>query len=175
LEKVLESDLPAALVRAVYVEKFAADVPAWAARGLGMVEIPMEEQREADVRLRRLAADGKLVRLSAFFDTTDRLPDATRDQGYSVVRYLLSRQPRSRQYRAVVEFLRAGNGVSGWSKAAKDVYGFRDVDDLEAAWIAWLKTPASTADLPDPPQPPLIPPVSFGESSPGGTRAGDGS
>ena len=42
----------------------------------------------------------------------------------------------------VAEFVRRGL-KAGWDAAAKEVYGFAGVDDLEAKWIAWLKTPGS--------------------------------
>jgi hypothetical protein len=40
-----------------------------------------------------------------------------------------------------------------WDKAAKLVYGFDSVDDLEAAWIEWLKTPESKVNEMMPPKP----------------------
>jgi hypothetical protein len=57
----------------------------------------------------------------------------------------------------------------GWNRAAEAVYGFEDVNALEAAWIAWMRRKES--QLPPPPKleppprarPPLIPPVKLAD------------
>ncbi|MFO0852707.1 MAG: sigma-70 family RNA polymerase sigma factor [Gemmataceae bacterium] len=172
LDRVLEYDIPAVLVKSVFTEQFAFEPPGWASAGLMAVEDHPAEQRALDAAARKLIADGQAVKLSAFFkDAVWHTPD-TRAQGHSVIRFLMNRtadlgvqgvvdgsvirreltaggDPAAR---GVFVFLNAGHN-SSWEQSARAVYGFKDVDDLEAQWIAWLKTPGSKL----PPEPPATP------------------
>ena len=191
LQKVLESEIPAVLVKVVLVEQFGREVPPWATRGLGLTESWLADQRTTDARLRTLAGEGKAVRLSAFFRSNDVRHEDDAAQAHSVARFLLARpavdgatarlRPRvegesavvltlrdvpadRRRHLAVTEFVRVGI-LDGWDAAAKGVYGFSDVDALEAAWVNWLKGPESRLPgeqpAPNESESPRIPPVKF--------------
>jgi RNA polymerase sigma factor (sigma-70 family) len=66
-----------------------------------------------------------------------------------------------------------GNTAGSWAKAARQMYGFASLDEMEEAWLDWLKTPRSRWEE-DPPKPPrrpddgsgLIPPVKFPGAGP---------
>ncbi|HVK17113.1 MAG TPA: sigma-70 family RNA polymerase sigma factor [Fimbriiglobus sp.] len=196
LQKVLESEIPAVLVKVVLVEQFGREVPPWATRGFGMTESWLADQRAADARLRKLASDGKAVRLSAFFRSNDARHEDDAAQAHSIARFLLARpavdgatvrlRPRTegepavvltlrdvpadrRPHLAATEFVRVGM-LDGWDAAAKGVYGFSDVDALEAAWINWLKGPVSRLPgeqpAPNESESPRIPPVKLPEGQP---------
>lgn len=48
-----------------------------------------------------------------------------------------------RETRTANSFSSSSGLSTDWDKAAKEVYGFDTVDDLETAWIEWLKMPAN--------------------------------
>ena len=53
---------------------------------------------------------------------------------------------------------------NNWDEAAKTVYGFETVDDLQLAWLEWLKEPETrlidpTSGRPSAANPELIPPT----------------
>ena len=67
-----------------------------------------------------------------------------------------------------------GNTPESWDRAAKEVYGFASVDEMEEAWLDWLRKPESKLNGPPAPRPAapkedkpdLIPPTKL----PGGER-----
>ena len=114
--------------------------------------------------------------MPALFDMSVAPPrsDAASAQAHSVVRFLLRSAPGLATVdgphpgcKALLEFLRQGSR-GDWTKAGSTVYGFADLNVMEAAWLQWMKRPESK--LPEPativtppaaavPTSPLIPPV----------------
>jgi RNA polymerase sigma factor (sigma-70 family) len=157
---VIEYQLPHEIARCVLATHFGKRLPMWADEGIAKLAEPAAQRGGTDDRIRGVLAEGSAFRLKHLFKMTEspRNPYVLSVQGYSVVRFLGSRTPKlpqiagSSPMASLITFLQ--NGMDGeWDKAAKLVYGFDSVDDLEAAWIEWLKTPESKVNEMMPPKP----------------------
>ena len=91
-----------------------------------------------------------LVAMSVLLPKMDYPKDAVISyvQGHSLVRFLLIRKPREYGQTeklegealgraGLIHFLNIGL-TKGWQDAARVVYGYDTIDDLEVAWIGWL-------------------------------------
>jgi RNA polymerase sigma factor (sigma-70 family) len=109
------------------------------------------------VPVRRQLEDGAALRLGVLFAYKQRLDDDGLYQAVSVTGFLLTRSGDGRSAdarRTYLRFLKAGG--DGWEKAAKDVYGFASLREMEQAWIDWVR--AEPAPLPKAADPDRIPP-----------------
>ncbi len=149
-------------------------LPRWAEDAVARLDDPDAERQTAVGGARRQLEDGSALRLAALFKMKAPPPGTpTADQSFAVARFLLERAPDRRV--AVFEggsiglldappALAPGQsaakhglftfmliGAHGhWEIAAKDVYGFASLDEMERAWISWVRAqpgpPARPAD-----------------------------
>jgi hypothetical protein len=171
--------LPHEVMHAILASYFGKPVPRWADEGIACLAEPDEQQANQDRRAREFLNGGRGIRLKVLLPMTGYPRDvlALYAQGHSVARYLAGGAPSGttelkdlphvgtlfadgadghRRLLAFVYLGAEGNTAESWAKAAKTVYGFKSLDDLEEAWLAWLTRPESfvkpTADCtPEPP------------------------
>jgi len=164
--QVLNSTLPHEVTHTILASHFAKPVPRWVDEGIAVLAESDEEQFNHDVRARELLNAGRGIRLRALL----RLTEYPRDmivlyaEGHSLARFLASRPAPAGVpvlkdvpvvgklfqtagadgHRRLIAFVQLGaqdNTAESWAKAAKDVYGFESIDELEEEWIASLRQP----------------------------------
>ena len=178
-ENVLTNALPHEVTHCVLAYHFAKAVPRWADEGVALLAESGDEQTRHDVLARKILNEGRGIRLKVLFALREYPRDAAvlYAQSHSVVRFLRIwaeqrfRNPPAKEAKAlIVEFVQKGmdgNTAESWDKAANEVFGFADVDALEAQWLAWLATPKSqlggpkTPGTPNTADPTLIPPTTL--------------
>jgi RNA polymerase sigma factor (sigma-70 family) len=175
LETILTTQLPHEVTHAVLATHFGKPLPRWADEGIAVLAEPPQEQANHDVRCREVIGAGRGIRLRQLFRMNEYPNDTivAYAQGHSVVRFLLTRNPKPRSGQRLIDvngtavrpedplarrhglltFLQLGL-AGDWEQAGKEVYGFESVGALEAAWLEWMKTPASK---PTPAAPPVVP------------------
>lgn len=134
-ERLLNSVLPHEVTHTVFAHHFRQPVPRWADEGGSVYsEDDLERSRHDKLCVQILNA-GQAIQLKALF----RLKQYPRDvmtlyaQGFSVTKYLVERSDRQ----TFLNFVAAGL-KDGWDAASKEYYQFRNVDELESAWIDHL-------------------------------------
>jgi hypothetical protein len=161
--------LPHEVMHAVLATHFAKPLPRWADEGLATLAESGTDPAAENERCLKLLDAGRGVRMSAFLRMTEYPRDllALYSQGQSVARFLVSTaapvgdtelkdlpdvgdlfKSGSDAHRRLIAFIRLGgetNTAESWARAAKVVYGFKSLDELEKAWLAWLKTSAGSA------------------------------
>jgi hypothetical protein len=188
LSDVLTLQIPKQMTHLVLAEYFGRPVPRWLNDGFAALTESESVQAGHDAKVREQLNAGRGLRLRSLFKMTEspRDADVVTAQGHSVVQFLryrpvVSREPRLTfdiidanrkptaiylddrhfSHYVVIEFVRRGF-KEGWDAAAKAVYGFESVDDMEEAWIERLKNPQgkSAANAPKP-EDARIPPVNI--------------
>jgi hypothetical protein len=164
----LSAALPHEVTHAVLASYFARPLPRWADEGISLLSEAGDEQATLDLRAREVLNAGRGVRLKVLLPLTEYPKDvvAVYAQGHSLARFLVGKSapdglpvlkdlphvgrlfqtPGEAGHRRLVAFVHLGareNTAGSWDKAAKAVYGFGSVDDLEEAWLAWLAEPGS--------------------------------
>jgi len=142
VEQLLTSVLPHEVTHTVFAQHFGQAVPRWADEGGSVYSENDEERYQHDVRCRELLNGGKGFRLPVLFSMNKYPPDmhTLYAEGYSVVNFLVAKGGAGGR-RRFLEFVRVGmmNDNRNWDQAAKQVYEFDSVDDLQTDWLDTLK------------------------------------
>ncbi len=188
---VLTDSVPSQVMHVVIHSHFGTVLPRWADEGLAMLAKPIEAQTQEDLRCRELLNAGRAIRLNKLLTMKSYPRDMVvlYAQSHSVIRFLLAqeipagmlllkdhpqlgqlaRNSSNVQQRFII-FLHLGmekNTIESWNHAARTVYGYETVDELEAAWLDFLKKPESvikrtgtaSETIIKPGNPDLIPPT----------------
>jgi hypothetical protein len=111
-------------------------IPAWANEGIASQYDDAERKQARELIAARWATEGRWPRLQSLF--TAAKIEHTDTESYaaaaSVARFLASLGGKPK----VVEFAKAGLR-GNWDRAVRDVYGARDVAELQARWQGWVR------------------------------------
>jgi hypothetical protein len=176
LEPLLFDMVPREIARLVLAVLLGPNVPRWAEDGLAHTAMSAEFQAGLDAAVRKLLVAGKGRRLKGFFATAEfpaEQPerDAFATQATSIVRFLYDQGNAKRELAAnsrlpnairplipdgdaakeVIRFVRLGM-KGDWAAAAKEVYGFESLNEMEDLWLRWLWSDAAR-----------VPPVNLGK------------
>jgi hypothetical protein len=147
-EQILSNLLPHEVTHCVLAAAVGKPVPRWMDEGIAVLAESADEQTRHDRTCREVLEDGRGLRFRHLLPMKEypwkELP-VFYAQGHTACRFLLTRKSKVQAKspeQALTRFVTTGM-ESGWDEAAKAVYGFDDVSELEEAWLAWLHTPES--------------------------------
>ena len=138
LERLLASVLPHEVTHTVFAHHFRQPVPRWADEGGSVLsEDDMERQPPRPAR----PADPQHARPGhPAARACSRLKEYPRDvmvlyaEGYSVTNFLVGKSSRPAFLNFVADGMR-----DGWDQAVQTHYGYRNVEELEQAWLQHLR------------------------------------
>lgn len=133
-DRIIRSVLPHEVTHTIFAAHFRGPVPRWADEGGAMCEEDEPARAVFDGECKRCLETGRKIPLRTLLGLRDypRDGEGVLDlyaQGYQTARFLLAIGGRPR----FLEFVAAGQS-QGWDAAARSVYGFQDVDAMEAGW-----------------------------------------
>lgn len=134
-ERLLNSVLPHEITHTVFAHHFRQPVPRWADEGGSVYSEDDLERARHDKLCVQILNAGDAIQLKALF----RMKEYPRQvmvlyaEGYSVTKFLVEKSDRQ----TFLDFVATGM-KDGWDAAAREYYGFRDVQDLEKGWISHL-------------------------------------
>jgi hypothetical protein len=143
LDRILKGPLPHELAHVLLANKFGFRPPRWADEGVAILSED-KAQGERQVRaFRKIYAEDRCFALRRLLEMQDYPADVPclYAQGHSVARYLVTAKGR----KVFLDFLKDGHD-RGWDTAAEAQYGFKDVEQLETAWLGWVEKHAVSAD-----------------------------
>jgi hypothetical protein len=138
LNRLLASVLPHEVTHTVFAQYFRQPVPRWADEGGAVLsEDELERQRHDALVRNILNTPGRAIPLRRLFPMRDYPKNdvmALYAEGFSVTSFLVSQSNRQ-QFLAFVN-----HGMYyGWDDAARKYYSYKDVNDLEQAWLKHLR------------------------------------
>lgn len=143
LKQLMESVLPHEVTHTVLAHRFKRAVPRWADEGGSVLSENPDEWFSHDIRCREILNAGRAISLRVLFGMMNYPKDmiVVYAEGYSVVNFLVNEHDGGRA--KFLEFVDLGmrNGNRNWEQAVREVYGYKSVDDMEAAWIDSLRNP----------------------------------
>jgi hypothetical protein len=147
LERLIASVLPHEVTHTVLAHHFKQPVPRWADEGGSVLSEDDQERNRHDQLVRQiLNTPGRAIPLKRLFTLTQYPRDVMvlYAEGYSVTNFLVGKSNRG----AFLNFIADGM-QGGWDQAVQRHYHYRNVDDLEQAWVQHLRDarrqPADTA------------------------------
>lgn len=136
LERLKNSVLPHEITHTVLAHHFRRPVPRWADEGGSVYSEDEIERTRHDRMCRDILNAGRGMPLKRLFSLTNYPSDVMvlYAEGYSVSKYLVESSDRS----TFLNFV--GHGMQwGWDDAASKYYRFKNVDEMEQAWLDHLK------------------------------------
>jgi hypothetical protein len=150
-DRLLVSVLPHEVTHTVFAQYFRCPVPRWADEG-GSVLSEDEPERNRHEQLAReiLNTPGRHIPLGRLFRLREYPNDvmALYAEGYSVSNFLVS-QGGDKGRQTFLSFLAQGmkNDNGNWDAAVQSHYGYRNVNELERAWVDSLRRPKAAPAL----------------------------
>lgn len=136
LERLRNSVLPHEITHTVLAHHFRRPVPRWADEGGSVYSEDEIERTRHDRMCRDILNAGRGMPLRRLFSLTDYPSDVMvlYAEGYSVSKYLVESSDRT----TFLNFV--GHGMKwGWDDAARTYFRFKNVDEMEQAWLDHLK------------------------------------
>lgn len=136
LERLLASVLPHEVTHTVFAYHYRQPVPRWADEGGSVLSEDDIERKRHDRLVRNILNNRRAMPLRRLFALKEYPPDVMvlYAQGFSVCDFLVGRSSRP----AFLNFIADGMR-SGWDNAVQQHYGFRNVEELEQAWLQHLR------------------------------------
>lgn len=141
-DRLLDSVLPHEITHTVFAYYFRQPLPRWADEGGAVLSEDDVERRRHDQLCRQLLNAGKAHKLWYLLQLKDYPKDVmvVYAEGFSVVRFLVDQSDRQTFLKFVAHGMR-----QGWDSAVQSHYSYKNVNELEAAWIDSLRKPRSSA------------------------------
>ncbi len=136
LEDILADTLPHEMTHLILANWFGRPVPRWADEGAAILAEGDKRKHYYDLRLRKVVtASGPVIGLRKLFTMEDYPADWTSlcslySEGYSITRFLIESGDRHQFLLFFDQGMR-----EGWDQAVQAHYGFRNVEQLEKAWL----------------------------------------
>jgi hypothetical protein len=149
LDRLLNSVLPHEVTHTVFAYHFRQPVPRWADEGGAVLSEDEVERNRHDLLVRQILNSGRAIPLRRLFALKEYPSDvmALYAQGYSVTHFLVANSSKP----AFLNFV--AHGIQhGWDHACQTHYRYRNVEELEQAWLSHLRAtrrpPAQLAAAP---------------------------
>lgn len=164
-DRLLDAVLPHEITHTIFATHFGCPLPRWADEGAcTTVEHESERRKNHQMLIEFLSTKpSRGIPFNRMFTMRnyphDILPLYA--QGYSLARFLIMKRGR----RQFLDYVSLGlnyeqnmHVLKAWDRATSEVYGFRDLSDLQVAWQGWVEQgcpsdeiaqaqPANTAPL----------------------------
>jgi hypothetical protein len=135
-ERLTHSVLPHEVTHTVFATHFRCPVPRWADEGGSVLSEDDQERNRHDMLVRQVLNSGRSIRLRTLLS----LKEYPRDvmvlyaEGFSVTNFLVGKSSRQGFLNFVAEGMRYG-----WDQALQTHYRFRNVEEMEQAWLQHLR------------------------------------
>jgi hypothetical protein len=131
LGDLLPKVLPHELTHAIFAHYFGCPVPRWADEGSAILSEDDAERGRRDAQMELILGRTAAYPLDELFDLNDYPGDLRvfYTQSYSVTRFLVGLRSRDAYLAFVAQGMRYG-----WDHAARALYGFESLEELDAAW-----------------------------------------
>src|SRR5262249_12494267 len=136
LDRLLASVLPHEITHTVFAHYFRKPVPRWADEGAAVLSEDDSERIRHDKLARQFLNQGRAMWLARLFGLKDYPTEILNlyAQGYSVTRFLVRKKGRQKFLAFVSHGMK-----KDWDRAAREFYGYKNVEKLERAWRKYLK------------------------------------
>jgi hypothetical protein len=137
LERLTYSVLPHEVTHTVFAYHFRCPVPRWADEGGSVLSEDEQERNRHDTLVRQiLNTPGRMIPLRRLFSLTQYPRDVMvlYAEGFSVTNFLVGKSSRQEFLNFVSDGMR-----QGWDQALQTHYRYRNVEELEQAWLTHLR------------------------------------
>lgn len=149
-QRVLDSVLPHEVTHTIFATHFGCPLPRWADEGAcTTVEHPDEKAKQHRMLIHFLKHQ-RGIPFAHMFAMRDYPADILPlySQGYSLARFLIGHGGKQKFVSYVEDGLRSNN----WAAATERHYSYRNLSELQLAWLDWVKrgcSPAAPTQQPD--------------------------
>jgi RNA polymerase sigma factor (sigma-70 family) len=164
--RILADGLPHEMTHVVLAHWARRPLPRWADEGMAILAEGAASQVKHELQMWNILDNGRMRPLGRLLPLTEFPPDVMvlYAQGHSLTAFLVQSRGRSTFLKFLDRAMR-----DGWNSALRKFYAYRDIDELEQAWLAQIRAgrrlveanpvpPPPAGDAPVPPRPTPAPP-----------------
>ena len=153
-DRLLDAVLPHEVTHTIFATHFGRPLPRWADEGAcTTVEHASERKKNHRMLMDFLSASpSRGIPFNRMFTMRnyphDILPLYA--QGYSLAKFLILQKGKRKFLDYISEGLKNESQMHelrAWDKATNDFYGFRDLSDLQIAWLEWVRNGSQESDF----------------------------
>lgn len=135
--EVIESVLQHEILHTVFATHFLQPLPRWADEGACTTVESANERRKHFRGLVQYLKTGRGIPFDSMFAMREYPQDILPlyAQGHSAARFLLQHDSRPH----FVAFIGDGLNSGDWAAAVRSRYGYQDLTELQASWLAWFR------------------------------------
>jgi hypothetical protein len=132
LQRLVDNIVPHEVMHTILACHFRQPVPRWADEGAAILIEKNPDREASSQKLPELLETDRSFSLRRLFDLRDYPPDVIvlYSQGYGVTKFLVEKKGRP----TFLNFVARGM-KDGWDTAAREYYGYSDVERMEVAWL----------------------------------------
>ncbi len=144
-ERILDSVLPHEVTHTIFATHFGRPLPRWADEG-ACTTVEHESERAKNHRmLLEFLQTNRGIAFNQMFQMKkyphDILPLYA--QGYSLSKFLISQEGKRHFVDYIGRGMNAeakGNVLRAWTETTEEFYGYKDLSELQIAWIGWVRS-----------------------------------
>ena len=143
-ERILDAVLPHEITHTIFASHFGRPLPRWADEGACTTVEHISERKKNHQMLLEFLTTSRGIPFNRMFTMkqypSDILPLYA--QGYSLAKYLIFQKGRRHFLNYIdrgLQYEEQGAGITGWNRATKEFYGFKDLSDLQVSWVTWVR------------------------------------
>lgn len=144
-ERILDSVLPHEVTHTIFATHFGRPLPRWADEG-ACTTVEHESERAKNHRmLLEFLQTNRGIAFNQMFQMKkyphDILPLYA--QGYSLSKFLIMQEGKRHFVDYIGRGMNAeanGNVLRAWTEATEEFYGYKDLSELQIAWIGWVRS-----------------------------------
>ena len=154
-DRLLDAVLPHEVTHTIFATHFGRPLPRWADEGAcTTVEHASEREKNHRMLMEFLTSTpSRGIPFNRMFVMreypSDILPLYA--QGYSLAKFLIKQKGKRQFVDYVSSGLRAesrSNPLTAWDRVTNEVYGYKNLSELQVGWLAWVKKGSKDIDLP---------------------------
>lgn len=141
--EILESTLKHEILHTVFATHFRQSLPRWADEGACSTVESASERIKHHRGLVQFLKTGRGIAFDRLFALQEYPPDILPlyAQGHSVATFLIEHGGK----RHFVDFLAVGLRDQDWPGAVAEMYGYRDLGELQTCWLDWFRNGSRSA------------------------------
>lgn len=138
LDRVLDSVLPHEVTHTIFASHFRRPLPRWADEGACTTVEHKSERGKQQKMLITFLKTGRGIAFSEMFAMKEYPHDILPlyAQGHSLASFLLSQGGKQK----FLEYVSQGMERERWSDVTREHYGYKNLAELQDAWLAWVRS-----------------------------------
>lgn len=143
-DRLLDAVLPHEITHTIFATHFGRGLPRWADEGACTTVEHVSEQNKNHRMLLEFLNTSRGIPFNRMFSLREYPQDILPlyAQGFSLAKYLIFQKGKRHFLNYIdrgMQYEDQSNPVAAWNRATSEFYPFKDLSDLQLAWVGWVR------------------------------------